>query len=606
MRTFKRTLLATAVSLALAASGAASAQYSNAYFFGDSLSDAGSFKPGLPAGTGLFTTNPGPVWVTPFANYYGLTASPANQGGNDYAQGGARVTQLPGVPNSPPTATAVPIATQISQFIAKGPVDQNAVYSVWGGANDIFTQLGLLGAGQITQAQLQANVGLAATQLVQQVGVLQAAGARYVIVWNLPDIGSTPFGKGSGQGPQITAVSQLFNTTLLAGLDNAGINAIRLNSYALLNEIIANPGAYGFSNVTSPACGATPSLLCTSANLVAPDAAQTYVFADGVHPTTATQAIEAQYAISALNAPQQMAVLAEAPLAVEQANWRTLDGRMVSGVNAPRSQGKFEAWAAYDYGAPDYSTGVFSGSGDVNTIAVGSDVKLSDRLLAGVMFNYSENESDYGGMSFRLREPMGTVYAGYGDGPWYLGATLGVGTLDYSTSRDIALGAATRTESGTTRGWHAVGRLLGGYWFKAGTWIHGPTVKLTYQEARVRQMSENGSASTTMTFGQQERTSFVTSAGWQLAGQVGAVRPFARATWEYEGKADQRDVTASVYGMGGSFGIPAYKPDNNWGLFNVGAATEFGKVTGYITGSATAGKGDGDSYGVTVGVRVPL
>ena len=110
MSTFKRTLLAGAVGLALGVSGAASAQFTNAYFFGDSLSDAGSYKPVLPPGTGLFTTNPGPVWVTPFANHYGLTASPANQGGNDYAQGGARVTQLPGYPPSPPTAAAVPIA----------------------------------------------------------------------------------------------------------------------------------------------------------------------------------------------------------------------------------------------------------------------------------------------------------------------------------------------------------------------------------------------------------------------------------------------------------------------------------------------------------------
>ena len=109
-----------------------------------------------------------------------------------------------------------------------------------------------------------------------------------------------------------------------------------------------------------------------------------------------------------------------------------------------------------------------------------------------------------------------------------------------------------------------------------------------------------------MTFGQQERTSFVTSAGWQVSGQIGSVRPFARATWEYEGHADDRDVTASVYGMGGSFSLPAYKPDNSWGLFNLGLATEFGKVTGFITGSGTAGKGDGDYYAVTVGVRVPL
>jgi outer membrane lipase/esterase len=605
MHAFKLTALTGALALALAASSPATAQFSNAYFFGDSLTDTGSYKPVLPPGTGLFTTNPGPVWVTPFAANYGLTASPANQGGNDYAYGGARVTELPGVPNSPPTAAAVPIATQISQFLAKGPLDTNAVYSVWGGANDVFYQLGLLQAGQITQAQLQTNVALAATQLAQQAAVLQGAGAKYLIVWNLPDIGSTPFGKGSGQGPQITSISQLFNTTLLGSLDALGVQAVRLNAYGLLNEIIANPAAYGFQNVTTPACGTTPSLLCTSANLVAPNAAQTFLFADGVHPTTAAQAIEAQYAISVLNAPQQMAVLGQAPLAVEQANWRALDGRMVSGINAPRAQGKFEAWAAYDYSAPDYSTNFMTGSGDVNTIAVGTDIKLSDRALAGVMFNYSENKSDFGGAGFKLRSPLFTLYGGYGDGPWYVGATFGAGGLDYDTTRNIALGAATRTESGSTSGYQYIARLMGGYWFKAGNWIHGPTVKLTYQDIIVRQFSESGSSATTMTFGQQEVQSFVTSAGWQVAGQIGAVRPFARATWEYEGKSDDRSVTASVYGMGGSFSAPAYKPDNNWGLFNVGASTEFGKVTGYITGSATAGKGDGDYYAVTVGVRVP-
>jgi outer membrane lipase/esterase len=574
-RAIRRSLLAAAaVAAALAASAPADAQYTNAYFFGDSLSDAGSFKPVLPPGTGLFTTNPGPVWVTPFAEHYGHTASPSDQGGNDYAYGGARVTQVPGYPASPPTAAAVPIATQISQFIAAGPVDRGATYSLWGGADDIFTQLTAVLSGQITVGQAQGNIALAGTQLAQQVSVLQHAGANYIVVWNVPDIGTTPYGRGSGQAALLTQASEFFNSALGAGLDAAGGNVLRLNSFALLNEAIANPAAFGFTNATTPACGATPSLLCTSANLVAPDAAQTYVFADSVHPTTAAQAIEAQYAISALN--------------------------------APRAQGKLEAWAAYDYSAPDYSSGFMSGSGDVNTIAVGGDMTLSQRLLAGIMFNYSENKSDYGGMGFKLREPMGTVYVGYGDAPWYLGASAGGGSLDFGTTRDITLGALTRTESGTAKGWQFVGRLVGGYWFKAGEWVHGPTIRLTYQEIRVNQFSESGSDSTTMTFGQQERTSFVTSLGWQVAGQLGAVRPFARASWEYEGQADNRDVTASVYGMGGVFSIPAYKPDNSWGLFDLGVSTDFGKVTGYLTGSATAGKGDGDYYAVTVGLRVPL
>jgi outer membrane lipase/esterase len=71
MRTLQRSLLASAIALSLAVSGSASAQFSNTFFFGDSLTDAGSYKPVLPPGTGLFTTNPGPVWPTVFAGHFG-------------------------------------------------------------------------------------------------------------------------------------------------------------------------------------------------------------------------------------------------------------------------------------------------------------------------------------------------------------------------------------------------------------------------------------------------------------------------------------------------------------------------------------------------------
>ena len=243
MRKLQRSVLASALLLALAASGTATAQFSNVFYFGDSLTDAGSFKPVLPPGTGLFTTNPGPVWAQVFGSNYGFTVTPANQGGTDYAQGGARVTSLPGVPSSAPTGTAVPIATQISQFLAKGPADPSAFYSVWGGANDIFFQLGLAQAGLATPQQVQAGVGLAATQLAQAISALHAGGAQFITVVNVPDIGNTPFGVGSGQGAQITALSSLFNTTLFGALDPTGIPTMRVNAFALLNEVLASPAS---------------------------------------------------------------------------------------------------------------------------------------------------------------------------------------------------------------------------------------------------------------------------------------------------------------------------------------------------------------------------
>ena len=606
--TLRVSLAAGAVALAVAA-GDASAQFSNAFFFGDSLTDSGTYKPLLPPGTGLFTTNPGPVWSQLVANRYGLEAIPANQGGTNYAQGGARVTSLPGVPAAPPTGTATPISAQVAQFVASGPLDRNALYSVWGGGNDIFFQLDAAQAGAITPAQLQANVATTAADLVHQVGILNAAGARYIVVLNLSDIGRTPFGLGSGQAPQLNAITTLYNTTLNSALDALGAPTIRVNVNALFNEVAANPAAFGIANVTTPACGATPALLCTPANLVAPNAASTFLFADSVHPASAGHAIIAQAVESMIEGPMKIGVLAEAPLAVEQSTFRAIDARMISSLDAPMATNRFNAWASYDYGRNDFDGPFVSGNADVNTIAVGGDVKVSDRMLVGGAFTFADDKGDFGGNTggYKLRETGGTLYAGYGSGPWYVGATIGAGDLDYrDIQRQFDLGALHRTERGETNGWHLMASVLGGYWFQYADVLHGPFVRLAYQDIHVKGFSEQGFDSTALVYGEQKRESFVSTLGWQVAGQIGNVRPFARIGFAFESKDDTRYVSASSATLGGDYAIPTIKPDGDFVTYVLGASTDFGRVTGYLTGFATSGRSDGNAYGVTVGVRVPI
>jgi outer membrane lipase/esterase len=587
----------------------AAAQFNQFYFFGDSLSDAGTFKPLLPPGTGLFTTNPGPIWAQVIAQRSGSTATPASQGGNDYAEGGARVSQLPGVPDSPPTATATPITAQISNFLAKGPVNRNALYSVWGGADDVFVQLNLLATGTITSAQAQANLALAATQLGGAVGVLNTAGARYILLFNLPDIGRTPFGVGSGQSASITALTSLYNSTLMATLDALNLHPIRLNMFGLFNEAIANPGAFGLTNATSPGC-TVRSVFCTSSTLVSPSVPQTYLFADDVHPTTAGHQIIADYAASVITAPQQMGLLANAPVQAEQANFRALDDRMWSNLNMPRPSGKFDAYAVYDYGNTDLSASVGGGDTHANSVLVGGDMKISDQVLAGVAFGYTQDKASLGnnGGGFTLNDASLTFYLGYGSGPWYLGATVGGGSLDYTNiRRTFALGPANRTENASTNGSQLMARVLGGYWFNtSGTWVNGPYVRLTYQNIKVDTFAETGTSSTAMSFGSQKFDPFATSAGWQVAGAWGPIRPFARVTWEYNNNGS-RDVTAGLVSMPGQFSLPAYTFDNNYALFLLGASANIGSnVVGFMSLSATAGNNTGNHQDVTLGVRVPL
>jgi outer membrane lipase/esterase len=604
MRRFRPSLVAGAIALALC-TGTASAQFSGTFIFGDSLSDAGQYG-------SRFTTNPGLTAAMYVGQNWGFTSTPSSQGGTDYAFGGARVSTLPGVPDSPPTATSPPIATQVSQFLAKGPLDPNALYQIQGGGNDLLALGGQFLQGQITQAQLQAGLAQAALDLATQIGRLNAAGAQYVILQNLGDAGKTPYALSAGQGPAFSQLSGLFNSTLNGAIGAAGLRVIQFDTFKFQNEIVANPALYGFVNVTQGVCTTASSFQCTPATLKDPNGNLTWFFADGVHPTTGTALILAQAIESMITGPQQIAALGDAPMGVERANWRAIDGRMMSGVDRAASTAtarKFQAWASYDYANEDITGTGLSTNGNINTVAVGGDMRLSAQLLAGIAFTWSEYRGDFNnsGGSFKLEEPMLTVYAGYGDGPWYVGGTLGTGNLDYkNVKRNITLGPTTRTESGNTNGYHNVARLLGGYWFKYGTWDHGPFGKLTWEKAVVHQFSEQGSDSTALSYGQQENEALISSLGWQIAGDLSGWRPFARVTWEYNYKNDARTISATPVGLNGTYTVPVSKPDENYALFDLGVSHDFGGVTGYLTGNASAGKSNGDFWAITVGFRVPI
>ena len=195
MRSHRLPLAAAALVIAFGA-GDASAQFDDIVIFGDSSVDAGFFN------GARFTVNPGLVFPQVLGQRYGIVVTSISQGGHDYAAGGARVALLPGYPAFPPTGSAPPLTTQLDTFLAgRGALDPNAIYGVSIGYNDIFTNLEAAGAGQITPAQAQDAIAQAAVQAGQQITRLTAAGARYVVVLNLYDLGQSPAGRAAPTAP---------------------------------------------------------------------------------------------------------------------------------------------------------------------------------------------------------------------------------------------------------------------------------------------------------------------------------------------------------------------------------------------------------------------
>ncbi|MEO8133657.1 MAG: autotransporter domain-containing protein [Betaproteobacteria bacterium] len=598
---FQKRLLATAIAFGLS-SAAQAFEFTNAYILGDSLSDAGQYG-------ARFTTNPGLTASEYLAIRYGFTLKPSTQGGTDYAFGGARVTTQ-GTYN--PQAT--PVGGQVTALITAsgGTLDSGALYILQGGPNDIFYHVGLVGAGAESSAAAQAAVGVAATDFLANIVRLRAAGARYIVVMNLPDMGRTPAGTAGGAAA-IGALSGLsvsvFNSILNNGLNSIGFDVIPANVQGLFGEILANPSLYGITNTTIPACTVSSSLACTPNTLVNATAPNNYLFADGVHPTTAAHKLVAQYIASIITAPEQIGLLAEAPMAVSAGQGRLIEAR----TQAPSGpKGSANVYGSYEFANADIdsSAATIGSKGDVSALNVGGDLQLTDDMRAGILFGYSENKADFGGGTggFKLKEAMFTTYAAINRGLWYAGGSFGAGDLKYkNVHRNIELGPAVRTEAGTTKGNHIVAKLVGGMNFSAGNFSHGPIASVTYQQIKVNGFAEDGAASTTMLFTEQTRKSLLTSIGYLVSTRMGIAQPWVRVAWENEHKNDGREVRASLVTMGGSFGLPAYKVDDNYGKVDVGVAAEFSKgLSGYVNYNTTFSQANQKNQAVMVGLRVSM
>lgn len=330
--------------------------------FGDSLSDMGAYTPATsftgngqpPYLGGKFTTNvdggASLVWVENVANAVlsgrppgtpAITPAEVGFAGQSvlcpiaasvpalastctgYGQAGARVTNPDGYKHSIGFLT-VPAKTQIANHLARfGSFKDTDLVLVSVGFNEVFVQfeqyylpafmvaLGKWQAGQISEDQFKADVFHAQTLAQEEMKVaalaladlvrneILAKGAKYVAVTTLLDMSKTPEAMALPEAirPLLNILPQTFELWLRDGLTGQPVKFVDLR--AVFDDMLANPGGYGFVNVTSRACDAArmpaasggSSLFCNTtpgapySALATGADASTWLFADGVHPT---------------------------------------------------------------------------------------------------------------------------------------------------------------------------------------------------------------------------------------------------------------------------------------------------------------------------------
>src|SRR5215831_1928080 len=309
-----RFLLATILALGcLATITTRASAYSALYIFGDSLSDSGNnaivlapnttpvpissndFIPSFPYASGHYTN--GPVWAQDFAAALGLSASPSLLGGTNFAFGAAR-TGPPNPGQFPPN-----LETQVALFLAQhaNTAPASALYVVAGGGDNARDALNAAAACldlMCVQSVIVAAAQTYATDIATIVGALELAGATNLVVWNVPDIGLTPAVESFG--PQ----ASFLGTLIAASMNAAELSAVGGNPgvkvfdlFGLVDDVVANPGAFGFTNVSDA---------CAQFTTCDPS---TFVFWDGIHPTSGAALVISDAMLAVVPEPTTLILL---------------------------------------------------------------------------------------------------------------------------------------------------------------------------------------------------------------------------------------------------------------------------------------------------------
>lgn len=525
----RKTQLAAWVALLGFSAAAQAGPFSNTYFLGDSLTDSGQFM------GQRFTTNPGEVWSQQLADKLGTSADPSSKNGTNYAVGGARV----GVDSTTTVGgTTVPIPslrTQLQQLraVEGNRLDSDALYTVWGGANDLFA----ITAG----APAQATITSAIIEHVTVVSALSQAGAQYILVPNIPDLGMTPaFAGNAAAGSQL---STAYNQALYGQLAHTKANVIPLDVASLLHEAAANPASFGLKNVTTPACGAVSSLQCGPGNLLEPNADKTYLFADGVHPTTAGHTVLADYAAAVLTAPQQVVVLAPAANQAGQAQMQRIDRRLHNVAEVQDTGVAVWGQGAAVLGSGDALGTELDGTGSAWMLGVD---KRIGAWTAGAFLAYDNLDGKLAaGSGYEQQRLAGGLYGRWQQQNLWLHGQVYYANLDVDSHRRVQLGVAERVHNSSADGDQYGGKISAGLNWQQGRVTHGPIIGVSAQKATVKSLKEEGKLSTAMSFDEQEHITIQSSLGYQAQVALNdAWQVYGSAQWQHEFK-DVDDVVGA-------------------------------------------------------------
>lgn len=323
----KRMWLVLAAALLLQpATGSA---YSNLYVLGDSLSDTGNLYtatgslPQAPYANGRFSD--GPIYAEHLWQSMGLAGNllASNLGGTNYAVGGARsryhsfdtLNPLFNPLTDASSYFGFSLLGQRDAILAKqgGALDSKALYTVWSGSNDVADAISLW---VTSAADALALVYQAASDFISVVASLVAAGAQYLLIPNVPNLGLVPEVVALGADAQdlATQLAQLYNGLVAQALVGVPADITGLDTFSFLGNMVADPSRFGLPADAIVDTGCFTGYVGVPGDVCADP--QNYVFWDQLHPTAVVHEELGRLAVAAIPEPATWLLMASAVLAL--------------------------------------------------------------------------------------------------------------------------------------------------------------------------------------------------------------------------------------------------------------------------------------------------
>ncbi|WP_197739645.1 SGNH/GDSL hydrolase family protein [Mycolicibacterium sp. P1-18] len=292
-----------------------------AVFFGDSLTDAGTY--GF-----RFTTMPGKTWAQHVAQRLGQSDEPNEHvaaygdvyqgkpglpgpGGLNYAEGGARADSAYSTVSDDPEGTPISTVVQVDRFLAQhGSFTPNQVVTLYVGTNDVAYNYDLtknpelaqslrddVPAGEEVMVGERARVAAAATAEARTAAKILANGGQRLLVFKLFDTSLDPWFRTDAARQYVGELGAVYNQTLLGALPPDPRIQI-VDTEAFVNDLLQNAKRYGFTHgAYEDACAQPDQDYCDATSLKSPDADRTYVFAAAEHMTTHANELLGDYVL---------------------------------------------------------------------------------------------------------------------------------------------------------------------------------------------------------------------------------------------------------------------------------------------------------------------